>query len=138
MNADLAAGIVREYIERVWNGCDLQALEGLTTPDFAYRLGGQPPLDLAAFRAFLAATHAAFPDWRVTVADLVASSDAVAVRWEGVVTHGGAFRGIAPTGRRVRVSGINLYRLTGGRISAEWEQMDSLGLLRQIGALPGG
>ncbi len=132
-----AAEIVREYIERVWNRNEPGALEALTAPGFEYQLGGQPPRDRQALGALVAMTHAAFPDWRVQVLQLVAEGEAVAVRWAGEVTHTGDFRGIAATGRRVRVSGINLYRVAGGRIEAEWEQMDSLGLLQQLGALPG-
>ncbi len=130
------AALVREYVERVWNRAEPGALEQLTTPDFTYQLGLQPPRARAAFRAFLEATHAAFPDWRVAIVDLVAADGMGAVRWEGEVTHGGPFQGLPPTQRRVRVSGINLYHLAGDRIAAEWEQMDSLGLLRQLGALP--
>ncbi len=132
-----AAEIVREYIERVWNRNEPGALEALTAPGLEYQLGGQPPRDRQALGALVAMTHAAFPDWRVQVLQLVAEGEAVAVRWAGEVTHAGDFRGIAATGRRVRVSGINLYRVAGGRIVAEWEQMDSLGLLQQLGALPG-
>lgn len=136
MSDQPSADVVREYIERVWNEGDTEALVALTAPDFAYCLGGQAPLDRAAFRDFLAATRAAFPDWRVSVVDLVAGADAVAVRWKGLATHAGTFRGIPPTGTRIRVSGINFYRLAGERIAGEWEQMDSLGLLQQIGAMP--
>ncbi len=127
--------LVRDYIEAVWNRGDVQALERLTTPGFQYVLGSQPPRDRTAMPEFLAKTREAFPDWRVEIVAMITGSDLVAVRWEGVVTHGGVFYGIPPTGRKVKVAGINLYRVAGGRIDAEWEQMDSLGMLSQLGAL---
>ena len=57
--------------------------------------------------------------------------------WAGTVTHEGDFRGIPATGRRIQVSGINMYRVEDGRIGAEWEQMDSIGMLQQMGVVGG-
>jgi steroid delta-isomerase-like uncharacterized protein len=128
-----AKALVARYIEEVWNAADPVALDELTTPDFTYGLGGQPGRDRAGMRAFLTTMRTAFPDWRVRVVTAIAEGDTVAVRWDGEVTHRGDFHGIAPTSRRVQVSGINLYRLVGDKIAAEWEQTDSLGLLRQLG-----
>jgi len=128
--------LVTEYVEKVWNQGDVGALDALTTPAFAYRLGDQPARDRSAMRQFLAATRSAFPDWRVEIAALVVDQDMAAVRWTGTVTHHGSFHGLPPTGRRIRVSGINMYRIADGKIDEEWEQMDSLSMLRQLGALP--
>lgn len=127
-----------DYIERVWNRGDPAALEELTTRSFRYHLGGQSARDRNGMREFLQATRSAFPDWRVEVTDVVVDGDRVAVRWTGRVTHGGSFHGIPPTGRRIHVSGINLYRVENGKIAEEWEQTDSLGMLQQLGVLPRG
>jgi steroid delta-isomerase-like uncharacterized protein len=125
--------LVRRYIDRVWNGGDAAALEELTLPDFTYSLGGQPPRDRTGMAQFLRETRAAFPDWRVETDDLIVEGDLAAVRWHGRVTHTGPFRGVPATGRRIDVSGINVYRVSNGRIAAEWEQTDSLGMLLQLG-----
>ena len=136
MTSDDLKDLVRTYIEQVWNQASAQSLDELVADGYSYCLGGQPPRDKAAMREFLAAVHAAFPDWRVEIEDLVADGDAAAVRWSGSVTHQGPFHGIPATGKQVTVSGINVYHVRGGRIAQEWEQMDSLGLLQQLGALP--
>lgn len=136
MSADSHKSLVKAYVERVWNRGDLAALERLTTPSFAYRLGEQPARDRAGMQEFLAMTRSAFPDWRVEIADIVVEHEVAAVRWIGDVTHQGPFHGLPPTGRRIRVSGINMYRIADGRIAEEWEQTDSLSMLRQLGALP--
>lgn len=52
------------------------------------------------------------------------------------MTHQGPFYGLPPTGRQIKASGINIYRIVGGKVDAEWEQTDSLGMLQQLGALP--
>ena len=125
--------LVREYIEQVWNRGNLAALHELTVPDFEYHLGGQPPRDRAAMRQFIQSVRTAFPDWRVAVIDFVEQDARFAARWEGEVTHQGPFLGIPATGKRARVCGINIYRIEEGRIAEEWEQMDSVGLLQQLG-----
>lgn len=129
-----AKALVERYVEEVWNGGDPAALEALTTPDFRYYLGGQPGRDRAAMAEFLAATRKAFPDWCVRAVEIAAEGEMVAVRWRGEVTHRGPFHGIPPTGKRLTVSGINLYRLAADKVAAEWEETDSLGILRQLGA----
>lgn len=128
--------LVRQYIEQVWNRGDLASLEHLTTPDFAYCLGSQAPRDRRAMSEFIAATHVVFQDWNVQVEQAVVGGAAVAVRWSGRVTHSGPFRGLAPTGRTIAVTGMNMYTIRAGKICSEWEQMDSLGMLQQLGALP--
>jgi steroid delta-isomerase-like uncharacterized protein len=136
MTPEAAKTLVSDYIERVWNNADLAALEDLCAPSFTYRLGGQPPRDRPAMEKFLEAVHVAFPDWRVEIRRLVAEGDTVVAQWQGRVTHEGVFQGIPPTGKRVSVSGVNVYTIEDGKIGREWEQMDSLGLLQQLGALP--
>lgn len=138
MNEENCKALVARYITEVWNAVDpAAALDALTTPDFRYVIGGQPGRDRAGMLAFLTTMRTAFPDWRVRIVEAIADGAAVAIRWDGEVTHGGDFHGIAPTGRRIQVSGINVYHLVGERISAEWEQTDSLGMLRQLGAMSG-
>jgi steroid delta-isomerase-like uncharacterized protein len=135
MSMEDSKQLVTRYIEDVWNQGDLEALETLTTEAFVYHLGGQPPRDRAAMRQFLEAVRIAFPDWRVEVQAIVAEERTVVARWAGQVTHQGPFHGIPPTGKQISVCGINLYEIKDGRIAREWEQMDSLGMLGQLGAL---
>lgn len=135
MSRDDPKAVVLRYIEAVWNRGDPGALEALTTPGFTYRIGGQPGRDRAGMQQFLTLTRTAFPDWEVRVAHILGEGDAVAVRWHGEVTHLGAFHTVEPTGKRIAVSGINVYRVEDGKVAEEWEQTDSLGMLRQLEAL---
>jgi steroid delta-isomerase-like uncharacterized protein len=136
MSTEELKKLVSRYVEEVWNRADFAVFESLTTDTFTYRLGGQPARDKSAMRELLETVHRAFPDWRARIRELVAEGNVAAVRWTGEVTHQGTFHGIPATGRRVTVSGINVYEIEEGRIAREWEQMDSLSLLQQLGALP--
>jgi predicted ester cyclase len=60
----------------------------------------------------------------------------VLVRFSGVATHRGEFLGVAPTGKTVSVSVLDLTRLRNGQIVEEWERFDLLNILTQLGASP--
>ena len=115
MNTDDTKDLVRRYVDEVWNQANLTALDALTLPAFVYRLGGQPARDRAALAEFIRSTHAAFPDWRVEIVNLIAEGNRAMARWFGEGTHAGPFRGIPPTGRRIVVTGINVYEVSEGR-----------------------
>ena len=51
-------------------------------------------------------------------------------------THGGPLEGVEPTGKAVRVDGQLMSRIVDGKFVEEWVHWDTLGLLRQIGAVP--
>jgi steroid delta-isomerase-like uncharacterized protein len=76
--------------------------------------------------------RAAFPDLTVTIEDLVAEGDLVAVRgtWRG--THQGAFRGVPAIGRRIELTGMAFWRVAGGQIRESWNLIDLPTLMRQL------
>ena len=54
--------------------------------------------------------------------------------WRG--THNGNFLGIPPTGKQVTFTSTEFYRVAGGELAEEWVEIDMLGLLQQLGAIP--
>jgi predicted ester cyclase len=79
--------------------------------------------------------RAAFADAEATIDDQIAEGDKVVTRWTFRSTHKGKFMGIAPTGKRVTITGINIHRIEGGKIVELWRQKDVLGLMQQLGAV---
>ena len=73
---------------------------------------------------------------RLVVEDIVASGDRVAVRWTFHGTHQGEFLGIPPTGKPVTMAAIEINRVRDGKVAEHWVQLDQLGMLRQLGAIP--
>jgi predicted ester cyclase len=51
-------------------------------------------------------------------------------------THRGKFQGIPPTDRQVAFSSIEINRMVGGKVEEHWFEIDLLGLMGQLGALP--
>ncbi len=78
----------------------------------------------------------AFPDLWITVDDLVSEDDKVAARFTFGGTHKGDFAGIPPSGKSFSVSGMAMYRITGGKIVEDRVAEDVMGMMRQIGAIP--
>jgi steroid delta-isomerase-like uncharacterized protein len=80
--------------------------------------------------------RSAFPDLRVTVEQVIAQGDHVALRWTCRGTHKGDLFGIAPTGKEATVTGITIDRWSKGKLAESWTNWDTLGLLQQLGAVP--
>jgi steroid delta-isomerase-like uncharacterized protein len=132
---DTALRVVREWMERIWQAHDLDAIDALHTPDFVdHSAAGRAP-DNAAYRAGIAELYAAFPDWRGEIEDLFGDPQTgkVAMRWSGTGTHTGVFLGHPPTGRVIQFVGIEIVRVADGRIAERWGEWDGLALLDQLG-----
>jgi steroid delta-isomerase-like uncharacterized protein len=131
--------LARRFIEDGFNEGRLEVLDEVVSDDFVshdpqVRLGGlRGP---AAGRSVITTYRGAFPDLRMTIDDVVAQGDRVAIRWTATGTHSGELHGLAPTGRSVTVTGMTIQRLAAGRIVEAWSNWDTLGLLQQIGASP--
>jgi steroid delta-isomerase-like uncharacterized protein len=130
--------LVRREMEEVFNQGNLDAAEDLYAPDYVIHDPTSPEdvRGVEGARHFAATYRQAFPDFQATVEDQVAEGDKVATRFTARGTHLGELEGIAPTGNRIEVTGINISRIAGGKIAEEWTNYDTLGLMQQIGAVP--
>lgn len=131
MSADANKQLVRRFYAEAINARDLDAVGRLLSEDFTHddeRRGrdGQ--------RAAVAAFLDGFSDLHNEILLLLGEDDLVAAhqRWTG--THDGAFLGLAPTGRRVAFSSTAVLRIEDGLIAAAWDEVDMLGLMRQLRA----
>jgi predicted ester cyclase len=91
------------------------------------------PQGLAGVRAFFQAFLDGLSDIEVTIDELVADGDRVAVATTTTGTHSGELLGAAPSGRRIAVTGIDIVRVD-GRIVEHRGLTDTVGLLRQLHA----
>jgi steroid delta-isomerase-like uncharacterized protein len=137
MSAEANKEVLRTYVETIFNQQQVDRAEELVAPDYVDHaaLPGQAP-GLAGAKRKWAMYLAGIPDLRVTIEELVAEGDKVAVRRSYAGTHRGELLGIPPTGKQVRISGISIFRLAEGKIAEHWEQLDRLALMQQLGALP--
>ena len=129
--------LARRFTEDVWGSHNAGLLDELLSPDFV----NHDPFpgtagDREGEEKAIAIHSAAMADPEAKVEDLIAEGDRVAVRFSFRATHKGTFLGIAPTRKRVTITGMNFYRIRGGKIVELWREVDVLGLLQQLGAAP--
>jgi steroid delta-isomerase-like uncharacterized protein len=129
--ADANKALIRAHYDSTANAYRPSVIERQVAPDFVDH--GDP--DLAGPEGVKTQTRAlrtAFPDLTVTIEDLVAEGDLVAVRgtWRG--THQGSFRGVPPIGRRIELSCMAFWRVGGGQIRESWNLIDLPTLMRQL------
>ena len=100
-------------------------------------LPGQPP-GKEGVRFFADMMRAALPDLSVkSVEPGLADGNFEAVRTVLTGTHQGELMGVAATGRTVEIESIDIIRTEGGKVVEHWGVTDSMGLMQQLGALPG-
>ena len=92
---------------------------------------------IEGIKAFASVFLGAFSDLRFVIEEQIAEGDKVLTRWSSSATHQGELMGIAPTGNRTGVSGMTLSRVSpGGKLAEDWNNWDTLGLMRQLGVVP--
>jgi steroid delta-isomerase-like uncharacterized protein len=125
--------VVRDLFENATQK-NYDAFDELVTPDYAYHPDETTGPD--ALREMVEGYHAGLSGMRVTVDQQFSVGDYVATRFTVSGTHDGDLFGTPASGKDVSFTGITISRCEDGRIAEEWELVDVLGLLGQIGALP--
>ena len=130
--------LVRRTIEEIWNKGNLAVADELIAPnhvahDPANPNPGSGP-EVTKQQASMYRT--AFPDLHMTIEDQVAEGDQVVTRWTATGTHRGDLMGIAPTGKQMTITGINISRIAGGKAQEDWTNWDTIGMMQQLGAVP--
>jgi steroid delta-isomerase-like uncharacterized protein len=134
---DRNKALLRRFYEELWSKGNLDAISELVAEDFVdhHPLPGAPP-GREGLAALVTTWRTAFPDMSETCEDLIAEGDKVVGRFTMRGTHSGEFMGVAPTGRRVTMSGIDIVRVAGGKIAEFWYGEHLLELMQRLGAGP--
>ena len=130
---------LRRVPEEIFDGGDLDLVDELFADEF---VGHAPPVpgELRGpdeFEGLVTAFRTGFPDLAHTEVHLVGEGDVVVARVTGTGAHDGEFLGVPPTGETIETTAMEMYRFDDGRIVEAWLNVDTLGLLQQIGAVEG-
>ncbi len=126
----------RDFVE-VWNKGNLDTVDEISTAVGVAHMGGGPDIHtLEGYKQYVTRYRTAFPDLHFIIEDEIAQGDKVVIRWTSTGTHQGELMGIAPTGKLGTVTGITIYRFSGGKIHESWSNWDDLGMLQQLGIVP--
>lgn len=126
------AALVREFLTEVVAGGDTDALDIFLADDAVEyqpaveNEAGQAPANLVVCRVLAAA------DVAITIDDVVAAADEVAVRGTVTGTHRESLVDVAPTGRTFEISYAWFCTIENGQIAEIWSLPDGQGLLREL------
>lgn len=119
-----------------WNRHDLARYRALYAPTALIHGFAPVPLGIDAVLGGYSAFFAGFPDLRLAVEETLVEGERIAVRFTIRGVHAGVFQGIPPTDRPIEVQGFSILHFRDGFVVERWNQLDQIGLLQQIGALP--
>ena len=117
----------------IWNDGDYDLADELFHPEAITPDAPQLPRGPQGCKEVAKVFRTAFPDFNMTVEDVVAENDLVVCRFRQTGTHEGDLFGIAPTGREVDFGEMALCQIAGGQIVSTWFQTDMLALMGQLG-----
>ncbi len=137
MSAEDNKTLIRDIIEEVWNKGNVEAVDRYFAPDYVDQdpLPGQAP-GPEGYKQSVAAIRDAFPDLNLTLEHILSEGDQVAFHYTMRGTHQGPFMGIPPTGNPFSVSGMIFARVAEGKAAERWANLDTMGLMQQLGAIP--
>lgn len=137
MSAQANLSLVRRFFDDMCNERRLDLAATLFTADCAFHDPQIPGVKGPAAIAEAVKVYQQGVQGHWQIEDIFASGDdRVTVRWTGSGVHTAEMMGIPPTGRKVRVDAISVFRIAGGKIAESWEVWDTLGFLQQLGVVP--
>jgi steroid delta-isomerase-like uncharacterized protein len=128
--------LARRWFDHVWNKRRAEAIAEMMSPKcigHGKAADGGDSIGSDGFRSFQEAYLGAFPDLKVVVDDVIVEGRKMAVRWVATGTHQGDTLGFPATGREMRITGISIVYVKGGKIVEGWDSYDQHGMLQQLG-----
>lgn len=116
--------LVRRYNEEIWNEHNLEKASVFIGDDLLEEA-------IEHVRQFLTA----FPDVHISIKDMIAEEDKVVASLVATATNTGSFAGQPPTGKKVEIHSIRIYRIANNKLVDTWAMQDRLGLMEQLGFL---
>ena len=138
MSEDLKTKFLR-VVDEAWNKGNLDALDELHAPGYTEHHAPFPDVEgLEAFKQVVAGAHTTYPDFHITIHELILEGDKLAARWSWTGMHLGQTRQLAipPTGKRLTLTGAHILHIQGDKLVEGWQFADDLGLLQQFGLTP--
>ena len=117
-----AKALVLRHHDEVWSRGNIDAVDEIFAPDFVGHHPGQPDwVGPDAVKQAVVNARAAFPDFAEHVEDVIVEGDRVVTRFTASGTHLGPYRGLAPTGRRMQMAEMAVFRIAGNQIVEKWD-----------------
>ena len=137
MSTEENKAISRRIIEEIWNKGDLTVVDELIPANYVFHdFVGREIKGPEDFKQYVTMIRTVYPDFHITIDDMLAEGDKVAFRFTWRGTHKGEGGLVPPTGNQVTVTGMAITHIVGDKEGEVWESGDSLGMLQQLGVVP--
>jgi steroid delta-isomerase-like uncharacterized protein len=134
MEAEENKKLTMRLFNEVISGKHPDAMDQLISPTFAHHGIPDEKPGVEGFKETLKNFQTAFTDLTVHVQKMVAEGHEVATRGYLTGTNKGSFMGIPASNKEVRIDYIDWWRFEDGKAVENWVQMDTPGLMAQLGA----
>ena len=128
--------VVRRFIDEIFLEGNLDSVDELLTEDFTPHTWGKVEPGKEAMKAAIERVSKGLSDASMTIEDVIAEGDRVAVRLTSHAVQTGEFMGLPPSGKSYTIGEIHIFRLVDGKVAEHWHQADFMGMMRQLGASP--
>jgi len=126
--------VLRRVIEEGFNKGEYTALDALFATDYQeHQFALHTTLE--GFKNDIRALRTGFPDFQLTIDDIIANTEMVWIRMTARGTNLGPFMG-PPTGKTIEITVIDVCRFEDGRIIEHWGVPDRFAVMAQLGLLP--
>ncbi len=131
-NKNIALGVSKAIMNGKWDEVD-----DLLSENFTYIGDGADQINKGQYIGFMRnVLCAGMTDMDMKFLRVIAEGDLVAIEYTNEMTHTGAFYGVPATNKRVIGTGQFIREVKNGKVTAEWQTTNSLGLMKQLGAIP--
>jgi predicted ester cyclase len=135
MNTEENKSVVRNMLQLIEKS-DIKNVEKYFSPNWENHDSSLPLMKGLEGAKQLIGLWSAFSDKKLTIEDILAEGDLVAAHFTVTGTQTGTFLGIASTGKTIRMTATGIFRIVDGKSTDNWVNIDALGLLQQLGAVP--
>jgi steroid delta-isomerase-like uncharacterized protein len=136
MSVEDNKAIVRRFIDEVFVAGRPEVADELLDEGFVPHTWPSVEPGRDSFKAAMQRMAQALSDVEMTVDDILAEGDRVAVRLTSNAVHTGDLMGMPASGKPYSIPEIHIFRVREGRIVEHWHVADMLGMLQQLGAMP--
>jgi predicted ester cyclase len=137
-SSDDAKEIIRRWNEEGWSGGKYELAHEIISPNMTVHGAGGQTVGMGpdGLIDLIRTWRTAFPDGRMEIDALIVEGDTVGIRntWYG--THQAEFYGVPASGKSVAVTSVGIDRVQGGLVTEGWGELDMVGMMQQMGALP--
>ena len=127
MSTEENKAVVRRYLDEIINQGNIGVAEEIVAQDYInHTPSGGVGSGRADFIQGLVTMLTAFPDWHVTVEEMIAEGDLVVDQFRISATHTGSVNGIPASGRPIATVGMHMWRVHNGKLIEGWYTHDSL------------